>query len=164
MTQKRLLLLIAVAVVLAVAVSGTTAMDSSDSGTTTMDNSDQRTSCTKTSVNLGSQGSGDANLSSSVNLVVLVTGSSSVSTSQQIVQFNGQTEVDIDVDYGDESLRISGETVENGSLVLNVTRNNTMFNETVVVNSSDDRDLVIHVDGNSDVHISRESDVSGCSY
>lgn len=160
MTGKRLLLLVPAAVVLAAAV-----VAAAVAGTAAVVGSNQSTTCAKTSVDLGSQGSGDDDSSSSVNLVVIANGSgtSSVSVSQRVVQSDGRSEVDIDVEYGDQSLTITGETVENGSLVLNATRNDTVLNESIVVNGSDDRDVVVRIDGNGDLRISREDEPGGCA-
>lgn len=151
MIQKRLLLLVPAAVVFAAALSGTAAVvgDAQDS---------TNSSCTRTAVDLSSA-DGDSN---SVDIVVLVSASSSTSVSQQISQFDSRVEVDIDVGYDDGTVAISGESIENGSLELEVTHNDTVVNESLVVNGSDDRALVFHIDSNRDINISREEDPDKC--
>lgn len=148
MIPKRLLLLVPAAVVFAAAVSGIAAeMNSNQEDTNNY-------SCARTSVQLSTDGD-----SNNVDIVVLVDGNSSTSISQQIVQSNARSEVDIDVAYGDRTLTISGETVENGNLVLKATRNGTVLNESIVVGSSDDRALMFRVDKNGELHVSRAENV-----
>lgn len=152
MTRKQLALLVPAAVILAAAVGSTVAMV----GPNHVDSNQY--ACTSTTVDLRSP---PDFMSNSVELVVLVNGSSSASISQQVVQSNDRTEVDIDVEYDDGSVAISGETVENGSLVLSVTRDGTVVNESVVVNGSTEQ-VVFHLDKNGDVHISRKENSSDC--
>jgi hypothetical protein len=134
MMRTRLLLLVPAAVVFAAAVGGTTVVIDSD----------QTFSCVHTPVELTLP---PDFMSNSADIVVLVTGRSSAGISQEVVQSNDRSRVDINVEFDEESVAISGETVENGSLVLNVTLDGTVVNESVVVNGNDEQ-LVFHVDSN----------------
>lgn len=148
MIRKRLPLLVPAIVVFAAAVSGTAVMG---------DSNQSNHACAGTSLDMTS---GDD--TSSVDLVVLVNGSSDVSINQHISQSNGRSHVDIDVEYGDEQLTIAGETTKNGTLVLNVTGEDTVVIESVVVNESTDHVIVFHIDRNGDVRISRKENASEC--
>lgn len=95
--------------------------------------------------------------SGSATLVVLADGSGSVS--QQITQSDGHTRVRTDVESGDASVKIEGETVANGSLLLNVTRNGEVVNRSVEVKGN--QTLAFHVeDGN--VRVTREDGSETC--
>lgn len=104
------------------------------------------TSCTCTSVDLQS---------GSVDLVVLANRTGGASVSQQIVQNGDRVRVTIDLEYDSTSVEIAGETVANGSLVLTVTQDGDVVNDSVVVNGSESDSVVFHVDPD-DVRITRE--------
>lgn len=95
------------------------------------------TSCTCSTIDLDS---------GSVTLAVLSEGTGSASVSQQISQVNGDARVEIDVDYGETSVGISGETAENGSLVLNVTQDGEVVNESIVVDGAETETVVFRLD------------------
>lgn len=138
---------LAIAVVVAVAsgaIVGTATTDVSRTGDT---------SCTCSTIDVGS---------GSVTLVVLANGTGGTSVNQQISQTNGHTQVHIDVEYGETSVKIEGETVTNGSLVLNVTRNGAVVNQSVEVSGDEEQTLVFHVDGNENVRITREDELKTC--
>lgn len=79
----------------------------------------------------------------SVTLAVVTEGAGSTSVSQQVSQTNGDASVQMDVDYGDTSVEIAGETAENGSLVLDVTRDGET-QESVVVDGETET-VVFHL-------------------
>lgn len=108
------------------------------------------TACTCTSVDLQS---------GSVDLVVLAdeTGGSGASVSQQVIQNGDQARVSIDLEYDSTSVEIAGETVANGSLVLTVTQDGDVVNDSVVVNASESESVVFHVEPD-DVRITREDE------
>lgn len=119
-----------VAAVASVAIAGTTAMGLGQTDST---------SCTCSTVDLES---------GSVTLVVLANGTDagSLSVSQQVSQTNDYVRVRIDAEHDGTSVEIAGETVENGSLVLNVTRNGEVVNENVVVDGSETGAVVFHLE------------------
>lgn len=147
MTRNRLLLLVPATLVFAAVAGAIVAVMESSESTKSSGNF----ASTRTSVNVPS-GDGDAN---SVDVVVLVDGSSSTSVEQQVVRSGGRSEVDVDVSHDYGALTISGETTGNGRLVLRVVRDGTASSERFVVDGSDDRALVVRVDGNGDVRVGR---------
>lgn len=151
MTRNRLLILVPAAVVFAAIGAGITAVDSASTGRS------QSTACACTTVHGGNQ-------STPVTVAVIVNGSgaSSANVDQQTVQSDGRIRVDISIRYGDETTTISGKSAENGSLVFNVTRNGTVVNESLVVDSSENQRVVFHVDSdNDDIRITR-GNTSSC--
>lgn len=126
------------------------------SGVVVVNGQNQNAACTCTTFR------GDSAQTSTANLAVVVDGShSSVSTNQRTVQSDGRTRVHVVVRFDGESITVSGETAENGTLVFNVTRNGTPVNESVVLRSSENRTLVVRVNRDGAVRITR-NDESVC--
>jgi hypothetical protein len=98
--------------------------------------------------------------SGSVTLAVLTDGDgkSSASVSQQVSQVNDHAHVRISIEFGETSVKIEGETAENGSLVLNATRNGEVVNQTVVEDGNGEQTVVFRVDADGNVDITREDD------
>lgn len=90
----------------------------------------QTSSCACSTVNLES---------GNVTLAVLAEGTETgdLSVSQRVTRTNGHAHVRIDAKHDDTAVKIAGETDENGDLVLNVTRNGEVVNDSVVVDASE---------------------------
>jgi len=142
MTRTLTLTLATVAVVTSAAMTGLVVTDA---------NRTENRTCSCSTVDLES---------GSVTLAVLSNGTESTSVSQQVSQVNDHTRVRLEVAHGDTSVEIAGETVANGSLVLNVTRDGEVVTENVVANASETLVFRLESDG---VRITKdESDQSAC--
>lgn len=139
MTRNTILLITSL-VVVSTAVAG---IATARSGAT----SNNSTSCTCATIDIGSD---------SLRLVVLVEGNDGgVSTSQQVLQLEDRTRINVNTEFGDESLDISGEDTENGSLAFDVTHNGTEVEEDLVVVPAETEYLVFRVGGETPVSIER---------
>ena len=79
-----------------------------------------------------------------------------VSSSQQILQTDDRTRVTITVEFGDESLAVSGESTGNGTLALDVAQNGTVV-EDFVVSPAETDGVVFRVDGDRTVRVERNA-------
>lgn len=75
--------------------------------------------------------------SGSVTLAVIADGAGSTSVSQRVSQVNGDARVRIDVKYDGTDVEIAGETAANGNLVVNVTRDGEVVNESVEIDAEE---------------------------
>lgn len=141
MIRTSVLALATVTVVASAAIVGTAAWDPSRT---------DGTSCTCSTIDLAS---------GPVTLVVLADGTEGASTSvsQQVSQVNDRARVRIDVDHGGTSVEIAGETVSNGSLVLNVTRDGEVVNESVVADPDEIGTMTFRLGSDGvDIHTDEE--------
>lgn len=155
MIHLRSLFAVLAAVVLVAALALGTVLGG---GATVVSGPRQSTACACTTVGTA----GDGGLSGAANVVVIVTGSDSVSIDQRAVQSDGHTSVDIGVEYDGGSATIAGTTAENGSLVFTV--EGTGADERVVVDDDERRTVTFHL-GRDGVRITNEpsSEEFSCS-